>query len=80
MLCYGHDEMACHLYLILCTWDVFITCIPVTVFLSTWGVVMIGKNPRLFAHIFGDPCETTVQLLHTSHNDIVMVAKVSHTH
>ena len=26
MLCYGQDEMACHLHPILCTWDAVITC------------------------------------------------------
>ena len=33
MVCYGRDEMACHLHPILCTWDAVTTCTPVTVFL-----------------------------------------------
>ena len=32
LLCYGQDEIACHLHPILCTWDLVITCTPVTVF------------------------------------------------
>ena len=32
MVCYGRDEMACHLHPILCNWDAVTTCTPVTVF------------------------------------------------
>ena len=40
------DEIACHLHPILCTWDAVTTCTPVTVFLPTWGAVMLKKQQQ----------------------------------
>ena len=42
MLCYWQDEMTCHLYPILCTWDAVTTCTPVTVFFPL-GVQLSSK-------------------------------------
>ena len=42
----GRTKRACHLHPILGAWDaVVITCTPVR-FLSTWGVVMLGKKKK----------------------------------
>ena len=46
MLCYGQDKMACHLHLILCTWDVVITCTPVTIFFPLGVWLCLKKKER----------------------------------
>ena len=46
MVCYGQDEMACHLHLILCTWDAVTTCTPVTVFFPL-GVQLCLEKMRV---------------------------------
>ena len=42
-ICYVQDKMAFDMHLILCTWDVVTTCIPVTVFFPL-GVQLCAKE------------------------------------
>ena len=46
-VCYGQDEMACYLHPIICTWDVVITCTPVTVFFPLGGSYA-RKNSQIY--------------------------------
>ena len=45
-VCYGQDEMACHLHPILHTWDAVTTCTPVTVFFPL-GVQLCSLHPKM---------------------------------
>ena len=46
MLCYGQDEMACHLHPIFCTWDVasYHQWTPVTIIFFPLGVWLCSKK------------------------------------
>ena len=44
-ICYVQDKMAFDMHLILCTWDVVTTCIPVTVFFPL-GVQLCAKEEK----------------------------------
>ena len=53
MFRYGHDEMACHLQQIVCTWDTVTMCTPVNFFFPL-GVQLFSKIACSESHICGE--------------------------